>query len=72
VEYQMGRSNMSSLEQKEEKRYLSTVVECVSKEFTDVSLETLSKAFKIFSKNIKVDEIGLLRKGEVMLRRIFI
>lgn len=61
----MSKSNKK--EQKAELRYLSKVLDILSKDVTDSTLNSLSKAFDTFSKDIGVDKIGLLRKGEVML-----
>ena len=58
--------------QKMESKYLTEVFNHLTGKFTEKELEQVQKAFNTFASNMKIDKIGLLRKGEVMLRRILI
>ena len=53
--------------QKEETKYITIIVNNLEKELTDSKLDIMSKAFDTFSYRLKLDKIGLLRKGETML-----
>lgn len=59
-------------EQKEEDKYLTTIINSIIKILTDNELIKCQKAFDNFCKNINKDKLGLLRKGEVFLRNLFI
>lgn len=59
-------------EQRQETNYLTEILKCLSGKFTEKELEKCQKAFIKFIENLKLDRLGLLRKGEVMLRRLFI
>ena len=59
-------------EQKQENKYLTTVLNYVTKPFTDKELIKCQKVFDEFCTKINQSKLGLLRKGEVMLRSIFI
>lgn len=59
-------------EQKLESKYLTEVLNQLAGNFNDKSLIYCQKSFNKFAKDLKQDKIGLLRKGETLLRGIFI
>lgn len=55
-----------------ETKFLKKVIKQLSGNVTEEDLLVCQKTFDIFCKKMKMDKLALLRKGEVMLRRIFI
>lgn len=56
-----------------ENQYLTKVIKQIGqKDIVEKDLEVCQKAFNRFCKRLNKDKIGLLRKGEAMLRRVFI
>lgn len=56
-----------------ENQYLTKVIKQIGqKDIVEKDLEVCQKAFDKFCKRLNKDKIGLLRKGEAMLRRMLI
>ena len=56
-----------------ENQYLTKVIKQIGqKDIVEKDLEVCQKAFNKLCKGLNKDKIGLLRKGEAMLRRVFI
>ena len=56
-----------------ENQYLTKVIKQIGqKDIVEKDLKVCQKAFDKFCKKLNKDKIGLLRKGEAMLRRMLI